>query len=180
MHDLHVKDVNNSPPEFTWLSRRRLNTLGFLLCMFSVIYAHFAQFVQGFAPCLLCVLQRLALTVIGIIFLFAAVHGPRSWAARIYGLLIDLTAMIGVIISVWHVWIQNLPLEKLPRSCGPSLDYMLKNLQPREALQQLLTVSGECANTDWNLLNISIPIWNILFFFVLGIFGLVANYWPRR
>jgi disulfide bond formation protein DsbB len=148
--------------------------------MFSVTYAYFAQFVQGFAPCLLCILQRLALIIIGIIFLFAAVHRPHSWAAKIYGLLIDLTAIIGMLLAVWHVWIQNLPLEKLPKSCGPSLDYMLKNLQIRDVVQQLLTVSGECANTDWNLLNISVPIWNILFFFILGMFGLVANYWTRR
>ncbi|HRD67353.1 MAG TPA: disulfide bond formation protein B [Candidatus Competibacter sp.] len=164
---------------FGWLSRRALNALGFLTCAGGLGYAYYAQFVQGFEPCPLCIFQRLALAALGLVFLAATVHDPRGWGAKAYGVLIDLTAMVGAGIAARHVWLQHLPPEEAPR-CGPGLDYMLQAFPLGETLREVLTGSGECAKVDWNLLGLSMPTWNLLLFIGLGTIGLLANCWSRR
>ncbi|MBK8181798.1 MAG: disulfide bond formation protein B [Candidatus Competibacteraceae bacterium] len=168
-----------SPAGWQELSRRWVNTVGFLVCALGLGYAYFTQLVQGFEPCPLCIFQRLALMAVGVIFLLAALHNPPSWGAKVYGLLIDLAATVGVLIAGRHVWIQSLPPEEAPR-CGPGLDYMLQNFPLGEALREVLTGSGECAKVDWSLLGLSMPMWNLLLFFSLGMMGLWANWWLRR
>lgn len=167
------------PAGLQGLSRRWVNTVGFLVCALGLGYAYFAQFAQGLEPCPLCIFQRLALMAVGVIFLLAAFHNPPSWGAKVYGLLIDLAATVGVLVAGRHVWIQSLPPEEAPR-CGPGLDYMLQNFPLGEALREVLTGSGECAKVDWSLLGLSMPMWNLLLFFSLGMIGLGANWWLRR
>ncbi len=162
-----------------WLSRRSLNFLGFLVCACGLGYAYYAQHVQGFEPCPLCIFQRLALMAVGSVFLAAAVHDPRGWGAKVYGVLIDLTATVGAVIAARHVWLQHLPPEEAPR-CGPNLDYMLQTFPLGETLREVLTGSGECAKVDWSLLGLSMPTWNLLLFLSLGAVGLLANWRLRR
>ena len=103
MLDSQVMDVSASGG---WLTRRSLNVLGFLICASGLGYAYYAQFVQGFEPCPLCIFQRLALAAVGLVFLAAAVHHPRDWGAKVYGVLIDLVATVGVVIAAQLVWPQ--------------------------------------------------------------------------
>lgn len=164
---------------FQWLSRRALNALCFLACAGGLTYAYYAQFVQGLEPCPLCIFQRLALTAVGLAFLAATIHDPRDWGAKVYGVLIDLMATVGAAIAARHVWLQHLPPEETPR-CGPSLDYMLQTFPLGETLREVLTGSGECANVDWSLLGLSMPMWNLLLFVGLGVVGLLGNWRLRR
>ncbi|MBL8251387.1 MAG: disulfide bond formation protein B [Candidatus Competibacter sp.] len=160
-------------------SRRQVNSLGFLVCALALAYAYYAQFGQGVEPCPLCIFQRLALAAVGLAFLAAAVHNPRDGGAKLYGVLIDLTATVGLLIAGRHVWLQHLPPEQAPR-CGPSLEYMLQTFPLGETLREVLIGSGECAKVDWTLLGLSMPTWNIVLFFALGAGGLLANWRLRR
>ncbi len=178
MSDSQAMDIATDSG-FGWLSRRPLNALCFLVCACGLGYAYYAQFVQGFEPCPLCIFQRLALMAVGLVFLAAAIHNPRGWGAKAYGVLIDLTATVGVGIAARHVWLQHLPLEEAPR-CGPSLEYMLQAFPLGETLREVLTGSGECAKVDWSLLGLSMPTWNLLLFLGLGTVGLLANWRLRR
>ena len=164
---------------FGWLSRRSLNALCLLTCACGLGYAYYAQFVQGLEPCPLCIFQRLALAAVGLVFLAATIHNPRGWGAKVYGVLIDLTATVGAVIAARHVWLQHLPPEEAPR-CGPSLEYMLQTFPLGETLREVLTGSGECAKVDWSLLGLSMPTWNLLLFLSLGMVGLLANWRLRR
>ncbi|MBK7541808.1 MAG: disulfide bond formation protein B [Candidatus Competibacteraceae bacterium] len=161
------------------LSRRRLNALGFLICALALGYAYYAQYGQGIAPCPLCILQRLALLAVGLALLAAAVHNPRDTGAKVYGVLIDLAATVGMAIAARHVWLQQLPPDQAPR-CGPTLEYMLRTFPLGETLREVLTGSGECAKVDWALLGISMPVWNLLLFISLGTIGLLGNWRLRR
>ena len=62
-------------------------------------YALYAQYVLGLAPCPLCIFQRVATIVTGILFLIAAIHNPRTTGARVYGALIGLAALCGMLIG---------------------------------------------------------------------------------
>ena len=161
-----------------WLPSRRLaNGLGFLACTSLLGFAYFLQFYQDLEPCPLCIFQRLAIFGLGIVFALAAVHNPKAWGARVYGLLLLLIAGIGASIAARHVWLQHLPPEQVPE-CGPGLEYMLETFPLAETISTVLRGSGECGEVVWTFLGLSIPSWTLLVFIGLGLLGLLRN-WMR-
>lgn len=178
MRDLRDIDTQSSV-QHGWLSRRMLNGLGFLICAAGLGFAYYVQHFQGFEPCPLCIFQRLALLLVGLIFLVAAVHAPRGWGAKGYGIMIGLAAGVGTAIAARHVWLQHLPPDQVPL-CGPSLEYMLQAFPLNETLREVLTGSGECARVDWTMLGFSMPEWTLSLFIVLGVAGVIGNWRLRR
>ncbi len=154
-------------------SKRVLNLAGFLSCAGMMAYALYAQYQLFLDPCPLCILQRVAVIGMGVIFLLLAVHNPRSgWARRIYLGLFGLSVLGGIIVAGRHVWLQHLPPDKVP-SCGPGLGYMLDTFPLAETLKKVFTGSGECASIDWSFLGLSMPTW-----VVIGIAGLaIGGFW---
>ncbi|MBW3568308.1 MAG: disulfide bond formation protein B [Proteobacteria bacterium] len=157
---------------------RHLNLAGFLACVLLLAYAWYSQFQLGLEPCPLCIFQRVGVMVVGVLFLVAAIHGPRAAGRRIYGVLIALAAAAGGAVSAWHVYLQQLPADEVP-ACGPGLDYMMDVFSFGETLRMVFTGSGECAVSDWSFLGLSMPAWVLIAFVSLGIFGLWNN-WRRN
>jgi protein dithiol:quinone oxidoreductase len=60
------------------VSRRLAFGLGFLACAALLAYALYAEHVLGLAPCPLCIFQRVAVLVTGVLFLIAALHNPAG------------------------------------------------------------------------------------------------------
>ncbi len=147
--------------------RRALNLVGFAACAGMMGFALFAQHVLLLDPCPLCVLQRVAVITLGVVFLVAAVHNPESWGRHVYAVLIFLAAGDGIAIAGWHVHMQNLPPSETP-ACGPGLDYMLENFPLADALKMVFSGSGECAEIVWQFLGLSMPAWVLLWMLGLG------------
>src|SRR5687768_4975489 len=59
-------------PDMAFMSRRLANALGFVVCAALLAYALYAEHVLGLAPCPLCIFQRVAVIVVGVLFLLAA------------------------------------------------------------------------------------------------------------
>ena len=148
--------------------RRVLNLAGFAACAGLMGFALFAQHVLLLDPCPLCILQRVAVTTLGVVFLVAALHNPEGWGRRIYSVLILLAAGDGIAIAGWHVHMQNLPPSETP-ACGPGLDYMLENFGLSEALSMVFKGSGECAEVVWSFLGLSMPSWVVICMLGLGV-----------
>jgi protein dithiol:quinone oxidoreductase len=157
------------------ISRRSGNALGFVVCAGLMAYALYAQYVLGLAPCPLCIFQRVATIVTGILFLVAAVHNPRESGARVYGALIALAALGGVLISARHIWIQAQPPGTVA-ACGADLDYLLDIMPVTEVISKVLTGSGECGKIDWTFLGLSMPWWVAISLGALGLWALLVNY----
>jgi len=155
-------------------NRRVLNFAGFLCCAGLMGFALFAQHVLLLDPCPLCVLQRVVVISIGIVFLISALHNPRGWGRRIYAVLLAIVAVAGAGVAGWHVRLQNLPPSEVP-ACGPGLDYMLENFPLGDAMQMVFKGSGECADVVWSLLGLSMPAWVFIAVTGLGVAG-VWNY----
>jgi len=153
------------------LSARQYYLIGFVFCFIALSIAGYFQFIEHLEPCPLCILQRVAILVIGIICLLAFIQNSKGIMDRIYGGLIVITALIGSSISARHVWIQNLPEDQVP-ACGPGLSFMLENFPLTQALDMVLKGSGECADVLWTFLGLSIPAWTLVAFVVLFIMGL--------
>ena len=155
-------------------NRRLLNIAGALLCATMMGVALYAQHVMLLDPCPLCILQRIAVIGLGIVFLIAAVHGPGMVAGRVYSAFIALFALAGTSVAAWHVRLQNLPADEVP-SCGPGLEYMVDNFPLRDALGMIFKGSGECADIAWRLLGLTMPTWVVIAMLGLGIAGVWNN-----
>jgi disulfide bond formation protein DsbB len=125
-------------------------------------------------PCPLCVFQRIAVTSLGIIFLVTAIHNPGRTGRRVYTALIFVAAAAGVGVAGRHVWLQNLPPDKVP-SCGPGFDYIIDSFPLGEALSLIFSGSGECASIDWQFLGLSMPGWVVIALSVIGAAGIWNN-----
>ena len=133
------------------------------------------QFVEELEPCPLCISQRIAILLTGIVFLIAAIHNPQSTGIKVYSILGALTALCGAAISIRHVWLQNLPADEVPE-CGPGLEYVLENFPLSETIKVMLNGTGECADVLWVFLGLSIPGWTLVAFIFLA--GLsIAQIW---
>lgn len=155
-------------------NRRAGNALGFIVCAALMGYALYAQHVLGLAPCPLCIFQRVAVIVVGVLFLIAALHNPSGKGSIGYGVLIDLAALAGIGISARHIWIQAQPPGSVA-ACGADLDYLLEILPVTEVINKVLTGSGECGKVDWSLLGLSMPWWVLISLALLGSWAALVN-----
>ena len=135
-------------------------------------FALYAQYVLLLDPCPLCVFQRIATILTGLVFLAAALHDPATTGSRLYAVLLVVTAGFGVGVAAWHVRLQNLPASEVP-GCGPGFEYIIENFALFDALSMIFEGSGECADVVWRMLGLSMPAWVIV-----GLAGLLlAGVW---
>ncbi|UCF75788.1 MAG: disulfide bond formation protein B [Betaproteobacteria bacterium] len=155
---------------FSRLQPRLGYAAGFLVCAGMIGFALYLQHVEGQEPCPLCILQRVVWVALGALFIVAAVHGPARIGAIVYGVLLFVIAGVGMGIAGRHVWLQHLPKDQVP-ACGPDLDFMLRQFPLSETLRRVLSGTGECAETGWTFLGLSIAGWSLLWFVVIGAFA---------
>ena len=158
-------------------TRRQRRLLNFAAVIGLMAYALFAQYVQGYEACPLCIFQRVALIALGLVLLVAALHAPAGAGARAYALLGVIAAASGIGIAGRHLYLQSLPPDEVP-ACGPGLEYLWDTFPMLDMLRLVFTGSGECAEVNWSLLGLSMPGWVLIWFVILGGVALVAN-WNR-
>ena len=148
--------------------------LGALCCAGLLGYALYAQYQLFLEPCPLCMMQRYALGLVGIGFLFGAIHGPKSRVGRgAYSGIVWVGVLAGVLVAGRHLWLQSLPPDQVP-ACGPGLDYLLDAFPLKDALMKVFAGSGECAKVDWSFLGIAMPGWTLIWFILLGAWAMQA------
>jgi disulfide bond formation protein DsbB len=155
-------------------NRRVRNGAGFLACVGLMAYALYAEHVLGLTPCPLCIFQRVAVIVVGLMFLIAALHNPGAKGARVYGVLIALAGVAGLIVAGRHIWIQAQPPGTVA-ACGADLNYLLEIMPLTEVVSKVLTGSGECGKVDWQFLGLSMPYWVFISLVLLSAWALLVN-----
>ena len=163
---------------FRWSFRQQF-LFGFVICAALLGYAFFVQFQLGIQPCPFCIFQRIAFAAAALLFLGGALHGPRkSVARRVYGVLVFLAAATGIGIAGRHVWVQVFPPE-MP-SCGPGWDYLVETSTWLGVVRKVLGAKGDCSTIDWSFLGLSMPMWSLLWFVLLGGWALYAGLRKRK
>jgi disulfide bond formation protein DsbB len=155
-------------------NKRALNYGGLLVCLVLLGYALYAQYGLQLEPCPLCIFQRLAVVAMAAVFLLAALHNPGRNGTLAYAAMLGVAGAAGMAIAGRHVWLQNLPPEKVP-ACGPGLEFMLDAFPLFEVLEVVLTGSGECASIDWSFLGLSMPACVLIAITLLTVAGVSAN-----
>lgn len=152
---------------------RFINSTGFLVCAAALAFAIlYLQGTLGLEPCPLCMIDRLLIITIGLVFLSAALHNPSRAGQRIYAGVNLVFIILATGVAGRHVWLQHLPEDQVP-ACGADLSYMLENFPLQETLSQVLQGSGECAEIQWTFLGLSIPEQTLILFTVLGTLVLI-------
>ena len=154
--------------------RRTINACGFLACAGLLGFALYSQFELGLDPCPLCILQRIGIALMGVLFLIAALHHPRTWGARVYGVLIAVAALATIAVAGRQVYLQHLPPGAVP-SCGAPLSVMLQMLPLTAVIRKVLTGSGECGIVNWRFLGLAMPAWVLIWAAGLGLAGVAGN-----
>jgi len=143
-------------------------------------YGFYLQYVQGQAPCPLCLVQRGFFMGLIAVFALAAVHGPQRLTQRIYSAFALMLALGGTATAARQVWLQHLPPELVPQ-CGPDLYFMMDNFPLSKVLTNLLRGSGQCAEVNWTFLGGSIALWSLIWFVIFSVFALYAIlYQPKK
>ncbi|MBS0375180.1 MAG: disulfide bond formation protein B [Proteobacteria bacterium] len=154
--------------------RRQINLLGALGCGAMMAFALYAQYVLHLQPCNMCVLQRIAVSALGVVFLLAALQHPGVVGARLYALLIAVAATAGLALAGRHVWMSLQPLGSLP-SCGADFYAMLDMLPPAEVAARIWNGGAECQIVAWRFLGLSMQAWVLVGVGLLGGAGVWAN-----
>jgi len=150
-----------------------VNGLGFLTNLAAILFAVlFLEHTLRLEPCPLCIIDRLIVTAMGLVFLIAALHNPTRTGRIIYAFLTFSLAVAGMAVTGRHIWLQNLPADQVPE-CGATLDYMLETAPLLETLEFIFKGSGECAEVQWTFLGLSIPEQTLILFTGLAALSLV-------
>ena len=157
---------------------RLLNIAGFIICVVAMLFAVlYLQGVLYLAPCPLCIVDRVLISAMAVIFLVAAVHNPQRKGQVIYAVLNLLFVISAFLVGARHVWLQHLPADQVPE-CGAGLSFMLDVLPLWEVVGKVFTGSGECAEVQWRFLGMTIPEQTLLLFtglLLLIVFQLVSK-----
>jgi disulfide bond formation protein DsbB len=137
-------------------------------------YALYAQYQLGLEPCPLCIVQRVAIITLGVVFLAAALQHPRGGGRHVYTALIGVAALATAALATRHLYIQSQPPGSMP-SCGAPLAVMLKFSPLTEVVRKVLTGGGECSQVNWSFAGLAMPAWVLLAALALGVAGVVAN-----
>lgn len=170
----YVFFTTNSQHHTHNMNYRLANFVGFLICAGLLSTAMYIQYMDQLVPCPLCIFQRFAFALLGILFLLASILNPVDIGRKIFIFLMLLAGGFGIAVAGRHVWLQNLPADQVP-SCGPGLDYMINVFPFSETMQMVFSGSGECAEVDWVFLGLTMPSWSLIWFIILVLFASCAN-----
>jgi len=161
-------------------SYRSLAFLGLVICIASMLFAVFyLERTLFLDPCPLCILDRVVIISLGVLFSLAFLHGPRTIFTKIYGVLCILLASIGVGLASRHIWLQNLPKDQVPE-CGSDIYFMLDTLPLFETLKKTLTGSGTCADINWTFVDLTIPEQTLILFVILLVLSVIQTLRSRK
>ena len=164
---------------FRW-SYRWQCALGAVICASLLGFALYVQHGMFMMPCPLCILQRVAFVAMGVFFLLGAITGDKpTWLRKTSALLVAFSASVGAGIAGWHVMLQYAPPSNLP-SCGSmDISYMLDAFPLQKVLEKIFMGSGDCAKVDWVFLGLSMPVWTLVWYVILGAGVLWAGFRRR-
>lgn len=150
----------------------------FLACAGLIGFALYLQHSLGLEPCPMCILQRYAFIVVGVIALAAAIHNPALLGRRIYSALLAIMAATGGGVAIRHVYLEHNPPKIF--DCGADVGFMLESFPLTEALPMIFRGTGDCTKVPWRLLSLSIAEWSLICFACLIVAAVIAAMIKQR
>ena len=157
---------------FTPKNNRFIFCLIILASFGSVAFALFSQYHDLVEPCPLCIAQRVIYFLIGLVAIFAFFHKSLSFPSKVYALILLAIAAFGAKVAYHHVWLQSLPPEQWPASCGMPLSVLYKQIPLTGFIHTILSGTAECAMINWKVFGISGPFLSLCNFILIALLAL--------
>jgi len=161
------------------VTRRQVYAAGAVACAAMMGFALYAQFGLHLQPCNMCILQRIAVIMLGLVFLIASLHNPGPAGARVYALPLATVGGAAVAVSARHIWMSMQPPGSLP-SCGADFYTMIDMLPITEVVTKIWNGGGECQLVLWRFLGLSMQTWVLIGAAGLGLAGVAVSLLPER
>lgn len=154
------------------MTARKLHIFSIIFCGILLLMGMYLQYFKNIHPCILCLLQRYSVILIGFLSVLAALHNPRALGQRIYAVFIFLFSLLGLATAGRQIWLEHQPAPQTI-SCLPDPGYLLTHLPLTRAVTIMLQGSSDCGQVQWVFLNLSLADWSFFAFLVLGVLALV-------
>jgi len=144
---------------------RRFYLTIFIISLISLLSALYIEFFLGYAPCKLCIYQRIPyLIAIFLTFMGMSYFKNLIW---LYALLIVFFSSF--LISGYHFGIEQEIFSEFSGCTGNSLNIIDKN----ELLKLLSSEVNSCKNVEFKIFGLSLAAINLLLSFLIFIFILI-------
>jgi disulfide bond formation protein DsbB len=134
-----------------------------LVCSGLVGASFYVQHVLGIEPCPLCIIQRFMYAGLIPIFFIAAMARPHGRTQRALLWTAAILTVGGLGVAGYQTYLQLNPAPLVAR-CSASLSYMLDNMAVTEVLARLLHATGDCSDTSFKLLGLTLAQASLLMF----------------
>ena len=131
-----------------------------LLCLSSICYAFFVEYILGYKPCILCKYQRVPY-VLGLIIGIFGFLKPSNTKISIY---IFLTFLVSMTLSGYHVGVE----QELYQSIFNCSDNNLSILEEGKLLESLNVINPDCRNVNFAIFGVSLATINFVLSFVIS------------
>lgn len=149
---------------------RLVHLFALLVCVFLLAGAAYMQLVLGLQPCPLCIIQRVIILIMGLLFLVGVIYVPQAMGRKIFGCLTLLLSAAGIAVSARHVWLIHRPAKGIT-SCGADISVYINNLPITQTIKLLFQGTGDCANETWQFLGLNLPEWMLVFLVFFAVIG---------
>ena len=145
------------------LNKKKFLLLTFLISLFALISAYFIEYILGYQPCNLCLIERIpymmALIIITINFKF-------NHLEKYLILLLVFVFLTSTLISLYHLGIEQ---GFIKESLVCDLKNSSKILSKEEILQQLQQKIVSCKDVTFKILGFSLTTLNMIISLLISI-----------
>lgn len=144
----------------------------FLSALVASGYSLYSQYYHKLELCPLCIVQRTAYIAIFVIAILALLTSTRGAIARAYGILISIGSIFGAAVAGRQIYLQSLPKDQLPPSCGIPLDILYQNFPITMFLKKIFLEASHCDQINWRILGIpgaQISLIGFIFILFMGL-----------
>ena len=151
----------------------------FFICVLFLGIASYLQYRVGLIPCPLCIIQRFLITLLGLLFLMGALFNFSAITRCCLHTLTFLLSVLGAVVASRQLWLEHFPSDQLT-SCQATLAQYSSSLYFQKIIDLFFQGSSNCGSGNWRFLNLSMPMWTLLFFVFLAAVSLRQVYINRR
>ena len=144
-------------------------------CVAMLAFGMYLQHVVGLEPCPMCIVQRYALILVGVVAGFSALF--KAGGLQTAGLFaMGGISVFGAFVAARQSLLQWNPPEVM--SCGRDFYGMIEAFPLKRAIPMIFKGSGDCSAIDWTFLGLTIANWSFLCFAGFALMAVVL--WSQR
>ncbi len=156
----------------------KLQYLIFSISLLVLGASFYLQYVKGFEPCPLCLMQRLCVIFIIALSAIGLYRHELAHSKSLVGIQLIVVGA-GLFFAMRQLWLQSLPGDQIP-ACLPGLSVLIHYFPWQHTVHALFWGSGDCTKIKWTLLGLSLPMWSAFYFFFIGFASSLLFYMLNR